>query len=402
MDFDLIIIGSGPGGYVAAIRASQLGLKTAVIEKGDIGGICLNWGCIPTKALLKNAEVLNLIKRADEFGISYDNLQYDFGKAISRSRTVVRRLTNGIRHLLSKNEIKYITGSAYLEDNRTVKIHHHEGAQITTLKAPHIILATGARPKAIPTISVNGESIITSREALELTTVPSPLLIVGGGATGVEFAHLYKAYGANVTIVEKMESLLPNEDEDISALLEKAFVLQGIRVLTKHSVIKTSTENGILRVTLQGPQGQETYFCEKLLLATGVEGNIYDIGLENLGIAISNGFVDVDEKMQTNVSNIYAIGDLTGKLLLAHVASAQAAIAVDSILGVETKPIEYNNMPRATYCHPQVTSFGYTESEANSIGLPVKVGMFPFQANGKALASADTYGLVKIVTNENT
>ncbi len=402
MDFDLIVIGSGPGGYVAAIRASQLGLKTAVVEKDNVGGLCLNWGCIPTKSLLKNAEVLNVVKGASEFGLSFENLRYDFGKAISRSRTVVRRLTAGIKHLLSKNGIEYITGTAYIEDSQTVQIYHPTKNQTTKLKTSHIILATGARPKDIPNLTVDGESIITSREALDLKIVPASLLIVGGGATGVEFAHIYSSYGSDVTLVERMGSLLPNEDRDISNLLEKSFVRQGIKVLTEHSILKTTKENENLNVTLQGPLGQGKYSFEKILLATGVEGNTKHIGLEDLGIEISNGFIEVDEKMRTSRSNVYAIGDVTGKLLLAHVASAQAMVAVDSILGIETMPIKYRDMPKATYCHPQITSFGYTESEATKLDLPVKIGSFPFQANGKALATGDTYGLVKLIINENT
>ena len=394
-NYDLIIVGAGPGGYVAAIRAGQLGLKTAVVERDEVGGVCLNWGCIPSKALLRNAEVLSLFKRAGEFGISFDNLRYDFGEAISRSRTVVKRLTNGVESLLKKNKVDHITGHARLRDAHTVEVA--EGSQ--TLTAENVILATGARYRPLTGLEVDGEAIITSREALELTEVPSSVVIVGGGATGVEFAYLYRAYGADVTVVEVLPHLVPGEDEEISQQLERSFARQGITVATGSRVVGVQGGAGGVKLTVESPDGKKELECQKVLVAAGVQGNSDGLGLEELGIEVERGFIVVDEKMRTNVPGIYAIGDVTGKVLLAHVASAQGTLAVETVAGMESRGLDYKKMPRATYCHPQITSFGYTEREATENGYTVKVGRFPFQANGKALALGEGAGMVKVVVD---
>ena len=398
VDFDQVIIGAGPGGYVAAIRAGQLGLKTAIVERDEVGGICLNWGCIPSKALLRNAEILSLFKRADEFGITYDNLQYDFGKAITRSRTVVKRLTSGVSALLKKNKVEHIEGLARLKDSHTVEING--GSQ--TIQAANVILATGARPRPIPGLDMDGDIIITSREALELKEVPSPVVIVGGGATGVEFGYLYRAYGADVTVVEMMEHLVPNEDEEMGQQLERAFARQGIKVITGSKVAEVKKGTGGARLTVEGPKGTQELECQKVLVAVGVQGNSDNLGLEELGVEIEKGFVQINGSMRTNVPGLYAIGDVTGKLLLAHVASAQGVAAVEAIAGMETPPLDYKKMPRATYCNPQVTSFGFTEKEAREQEIPVKIGRFPFRANGKALALGEGEGLVKVVVDDRS
>jgi dihydrolipoamide dehydrogenase len=393
--YDVVIIGGGPGGYVAAIRASQLGLKTALVEGDEMGGVCLNWGCIPSKALLRNAEVLTLFQRAEEFGISFDNLSYDFGKAIARSRTVVKRLTSGVESLLKKNKVTHIKGYARLKGAHTVVV---EGDS-QTLAAKNVIIATGARSRPIPGLEMDGEALITSREALELQEVPSPVMIVGGGATGVEFAYLYHAYGADVTVVEMLSQLVPSEDEEIGQQLERSFTRRGITVLTGSQVKEVKKGKAGVKLTVESPEGAKELDCQKVLVAVGVQGNSDGLGLAELGIEIVRSFIKVDERMQTSVPGIYAIGDVTGKLLLAHVAQAQGILAVETIAGMESPALDYKKMPKATYCQPQVASFGYTEKEAIDIGYAVKVGRFPFRANGKFLAMGETEGFVKLVTD---
>ena len=399
-DYDVVIIGGGPGGYVAAIRAGQLGLKTAMVEHDEVGGVCLNWGCIPSKALLRNAEVLTLFQRGEEFGISFDNLRYDFGKAISRSRTVVKRLTSGVESLLKENKVDHVKGYASLRDANTVEVEIEGDSR--TLTATNVIIATGARTRAVPGLEVDGETLITSREALELSEVPSPVVIVGGGATGVEFAYLYRAYGAEVTVVEMLPHLVPNEDEEMGQQLERSFSRQGINVLTGSRVTEVKKASGGLNLTVESPDGTKELDCQKVLVAVGVQGNSDGLGLKELGIEVDRSFIQVDERMQTSIPGVYAIGDVTGKLLLAHVAQAQGIVAVETIAGMESPALDYKKMPRATYCQPQVTSFGYTEKEAIDAGYSVKVGRFPFRANGKALALGEADGLVKVVVDGNS
>ena len=394
-DYDVIVIGSGPGGYVAAIRAAQLGMRTAVVERSEVGGVCLNWGCIPSKALLRNAEVLSLFQRAADFGISVDNLRYDFSAAIDRSREVVKRLTTGVSYLLKKNSVEYIEGSAGLKDSNTVEVEG-SGQSLTT---DNVIIATGARFRELPTLPVDGKVVITSREALELRQVPLRVVIVGGGATGVEFAYLYRMYGAQVTLVELLPRLVPLEDEEVSSHLEQAFDKQGINSMTGSKVDSVQTDTGTAKVTISNGAGTSEIECDKVLVAVGMQGNTEDMGLEELGVVTERGFIVIDDSMATNVPGVHAIGDVTGKLLLAHVASAQGVTAVETIAGLAPPKLDYDLMPKATYCKPQVASFGLTEDQARERGYSVKTGKFPFSASGKAIALGETDGMVKLVVD---
>lgn len=394
-EFDVVVLGSGPGGYVAAIRASQLGLKTAIVEKADLGGVCLNWGCIPSKALLRNAEVLTLINHADEFGISFNNLKIDYGKAIDRSRTVVDKLTRGIGMLLKKNNIEHVKGNGRLMDHHTVEVSD-TGRR---LSSETIIIATGARQRNIPSMPIDNEIVITSRDALELRNVPKRVLIVGGGATGCEFAHIYRTYGAHVTIVELLPRLIPNEDTEISTLLERAFRRQGIDIITGASVEGIAVNGREAKVSITENGRNSLIECDNVLVAIGVQGNIENIGLENTGVVTENGYIPIDETMQTNVPGVYAIGDVTGKLLLAHVASAQAVAAIENVAGLNPPTLDYSIMPKAIYCKPQVGSFGLTEDQAKEKGHQINVGKFPLMASGKALALGESEGLIKLVVD---
>ena len=394
-DYDLVVLGGGPGGYVAAIRAGQLNMKVAMVERDTVGGICLNWGCIPSKALLRNAEVLNLVQHADEFGIAFDNLRYDFGKAIDRSRQVVQRLTQGVTSLLKKNKVEYIKGVGVLNDRSTVEV----AATGQVLATKNIIVATGARERVLSNLPVDGQVVITSREALELREVPSRVVIVGGGATGAEFAHIYRTYGAEVTIIELLPRLIPQEDEEISRHLERAFKKQGIESLTGVGVKGISVKGGKAKVTVANGKEGSTIECDKVLVAVGIQGNIDGFGLDEVGVETERGFIVVNDNMETNVQSIYSIGDVTGKMPLAHVASAQGVTAVETIAGMDPPRLDYTQMPRAVYCRPQVASLGLTEAQAREQGHSVKIGKFPFSASGKALALGETDGLVKLVVD---
>ena len=393
-DYDLIVIGAGPGGYVAAIRAAQLGLKTAIVERDTVGGICLNWGCIPSKALLRNAEVLNLVQHADEFGITFDNLRHDFGKAIDRSRQVVQRLTRGVEMLLGKNNVDQIKGSAVIKDKDTVDVDNDQ-----TLTTTNMIIATGARDRNISTLPVDRKVVITSREALEMRDVPDRVVIVGGGATGAEFAHIYRTYGAEVTIVELLPTLIPMEDQDISEQLERAFRRQGIEINTGTEVKGISVHGNQAVVSISKNGSDSVIQCDRVLVAVGIQGNIEGIGLEESGVETDRSFILIDDSMATNVPGVYAIGDVTGKLPLAHVASAQGVTAVETIAGLNPPQLDYSLMPRAIYSKPQVASFGITEAQAKEQGLSVKVGKFPFSASGKALTMGEAEGMVKLVVD---
>ena len=394
-NYDLVVIGSGPGGYVAAIRAGQLGLKTAIIESGDLGGVCLNWGCIPSKALLKNAEVVSYFNRADEFGLKMDNFSADFSVAIDRSRKVVDRNTKGVAFLLNKNKVDHIQGTGKIIGAGKVEVDPNG----TVIEARDIIISTGARPRTIPPLPEDGHKIITSRESIVLKDLPSSIVIVGGGAIGVEFAYIYKMYGVDVTIVEALPRLVPNEDEDISTQLERSFKRHRIEIMTGSSVIGADTSGSGVKVTVEKDGAQQMLDCDQVLVAIGIQPNVEDIGLETVGIATDRTGIVVDEKMATNVAGIYAIGAVNGKMPLAHVASAQAAIAVETIAGLETQSLDYVYMPRATYCMPQIASFGLTESEARAQGKDINVGVFNVQANGKALAMGEGSGLIKLVVD---
>ena len=394
-DFDVVVVGSGPGGYVAAIRAGQLGLRTAIVEKAEVGGVCLNWGCIPSKAILRNAEVASLVQHADDFGISFDNVRYDFSKAIDRSRQVVKRLTSGVAYLLKRNGVEYVDGHGFLMDRNTVKIKGSE----RTLVTDNVIIATGARFRELPNLPIDGEVVITSREALELREVPQRVVIVGGGATGVEFAYIYSKYGAEVFIVELIPRLIPLEDEEVSAQLEKSFRREGITAMTGSKVEGVEVGSSSARVTVSNDNGESSIECDKVLVAVGSQGNIDGIGIEDVGVATDRGFITIDDHMSTTTTGIYAIGDVTGKMLLAHVASAQGVTAVETMAGLEPPSLDYAMMPRATYCRPQVASFGLTEAQAKAQGYSVKTGKFPMVASGKALALGETEGMVKVVVD---
>ena len=399
-NYDLVVIGSGPGGYVAAIRAGQLGLKTAILEPAELGGVCLNWGCIPSKALLKNAEIVSYFKRAEEFGLKMDNFSADFSVAIDRSRKVVDRNTKGVAFLLDKNKVDHIQGTGKIVGAGKVEVGPDgivPGGSI--IEAKNIIVATGARPRSIPPLPVDGDKIITSRESIVMKDLPSSIVIVGGGAIGVEFAYIYKMYGVQVTIVEMLPRLVPNEDEDISAQLERAFKRHRIDFLTSAGVTGVDTSGSSVMVTVEKDGAAQTLACDKVLVAIGIQPNVEDIGLETVGIATDRTGIVVDEKMATNVAGIYAIGDVNGKMPLAHVASAQAMIAVETIAGLETQLLDYTYMPRATYCMPQIASCGLTEAQAREQGRDINVGTFNVQANGKALAMGEGSGLVKLVVD---
>ncbi len=395
-DYDVVVIGAGPGGYVAAIRAAQLGMSTAVIEDDNLGGVCLNWGCIPSKSLLRNAEVLELVKNADEYGISVGEVSYDYGKAIERSRQVVRRLTGGVGSLLRKNGVEHISGYGTLRSANSIAIDGAERA----ISAENIIIATGARARQIPGIPVDGETVLTSREAIVLPEVPRRAVIVGGGAIGVEFADIYHSYGAEVMIIEMLPRLVPLEDEEISQSLERVFRRRGIQYKTGAMVGGVAVTDGVATVTVTDADGAESAIeCDKVLVAIGVQGNSDGIGLEDAGVSTERGFIPVDDEMRTNVQGIYAIGDVTGKLPLAHVASAQGVTAAEAIAGMNPMPLDYTLMPRATYCRPQIASFGLTEQQAADAGYSYKVGRFPMAASGKALAMGEANGMVKLVVD---
>lgn len=398
--YDVVVIGAGPGGYVAAIRASQLGLKTAIVEKQWMGGVCLNVGCIPSKALLKNADVAHTLReRGKEFGFSFDNLQLDYGAAVKRSRQVSDRLVRGVGFLMRKNKIDVHMGTGVLKGKDTVQVTDAEG-KTTDLKAKNIILATGSHTFVIPGVTVDGEKVVTYLEAITQERLPQSVVIIGGGAIGVEFATIWNAYGAEVTIVEMLPRLLPLEDEECSAELTKAYQKRGIKVLTGHKVLGVETTDQGVKVRVSAGEGQEekTIEAEQALLAIGFKPNVKDLGLEEVGVEMTDrGFIKIDDRMATNVPGIYAIGDVTGQLLLAHVASAQGIVAAENIAGAETVKLDYKMMPRAVYSHPQVASFGYTEAEAKEQGYEIVVGRFPFQPNGKALGLGDYAGFVKII-----
>ena len=404
--YDVVIIGAGPGGYVAAIRAAQLGLKTAIIEKDEVGGVCLNRGCIPSKALIRNAEILSLIKRADEFGIRYDNLQYDFGKAVERAGHAVARLTRGVRQLLKKHKIDLVTGTASLSAHDRITVTDATGTA-SELSTRATIIATGSRNTPLPNMTPDGRSIITSDEALTLNPLPQRLVIIGGGATGVEFAYIFAAYGVQITIIELLDRLLPGEDADVSKVLQVAFKKQGITTHTKSKVTMVTPNppeaDGELVIQIESTGGAtQEIAADQLLLAAGRAGNIEGLGLDALGVKTERGSVSTNEWLETSVSGIYAIGDVAGKSLLAHSASAEGINVVERLAGKTVRPINYRHIPRCVYCQPQVASVGLSEVDASAAGYAIKVGKFPFQANGKALALGETDGFIKIVSDANS
>jgi dihydrolipoamide dehydrogenase len=399
-EYDVIVIGAGPGGYVCAIRAAQLGLKTAIIEKQWLGGVCLNVGCIPSKALLKNAEVAHTLReRAKEFGFSFENLKLDYSVAVKRSRQVSDRLVKGVGFLMKKNAIDIYNGVAKVTGRNSVAVTDKDGKE-TELKTKNIVIATGASVAVPPGWQIDGEKIVTYLEAILQEKLPKSAVIIGAGAIGVEFATVWNSYGVEVTIVEMLPRLLPLEDSEVSDELAKAFKKRKINVLVGHRVQEIqATEAGAL-VKVANEQGEKTIEAEQALVAIGFRPNGRGLGLEEIGVKLSErGAVEIDERMATNVPGIWAIGDVTAKLMLAHVGSAQGIICAENIAGVETTTLDYEMMPRATYCQPQVASFGLTEAQARERGYEIKIGRFPYQANGKALGMGESAGWVKIITD---
>ncbi|MDQ7031044.1 MAG: dihydrolipoyl dehydrogenase [Ardenticatenia bacterium] len=396
--YDLLIVGAGPGGYVAAIRAAQHGLNVACVDREALGGVCLNWGCIPSKALLKNAELVALLKhRAKEFGFSFERFEADYAVAVQRSRRVVRRLVGGIGYLFKKYGVTHIRGTARLTGPQRVEVDGQ------TYRATTIVLATGARPRTLPGIPVDGEWVMTYREAIVAEHVPNSVVIVGAGAIGMEFAYVYRAYGAEVTLVEFLPRLLPMEDEEISAEIEKAYRKLGVRFHTSSRVTAAERVGEKVHVRVEPAQGDgpaHTIEADRVLVAVGIQPNVEHVGLEEVGVALNErGFIQVDDYLRTTVPTIYAIGDVTGKLPLAHVASHQGIFVADLVAGKSVHPLDYDMMPRATYCSPQVASMGLTEQQARERGYDITVGKFPFSANGKALGMGEGEGFVKIVAD---
>jgi dihydrolipoamide dehydrogenase len=399
MNFDLIVIGSGPGGYVAAIRASQLGLKTAIVEKESLGGVCLNWGCIPTKALLKSAQVFEYLSHAEDYGIKVGDANVDFDKVIERSRGVAEGMSKGINFLMKKNSITVVEGTATLARGKKVEVAKNDGSN-EELSATHIIIATGARAKALPHIPIDGKDVIGYREAMTLKKQPKSMVVIGAGAIGVEFAYFYNAIGTKVTIVEFLEQgLLPREDKDISKELAKVFKKKGLDVRANASVEKVEKKGKSVVVTVKSRKDEsiEEIKCDVVLSAAGVAANTENIGLEVMGVELSNGLIKTNEFYQTTVNGIYAIGDVTTGPALAHVASAEGIICVEKIAGLNPEPLDYENIPSCTYCHPEVASVGLTEAAAKEAGYEVKIGKFPYSASGKAKASGSPEGFVKVV-----
>jgi dihydrolipoamide dehydrogenase len=397
--FDLAVIGAGPGGYVAAIRASQLGMKTAIVERDALGGICLNWGCVPTKALLRSSELYHLMQRAPEFGLGADNVRFDLDRIVQRSRQVANKLANGVAFLMQKNKITVVRGTARLQGQGRIAVRGRDGADLPGLDAKHIIIATGARAKTLPGLEPDGRLVWTYKEAMLPSSVPHSLLVVGSGAIGIEFASFYRDLGAEVTVVEQLDRILPVEDAEISALARKAFMRQGIKIHTKTTVTGFVPGADSITATLNHADGtSESITADRVILAIGITGNVEGIGLEGQGVRIERGHIVVDEWCRTGAPGLYAIGDVIGPPWLAHKAMHEGVLCVEKIAGVEgVQPLDPSNIPACTYCRPQVASVGLTEEAARAAGHALKVGRFPYSANGKAIALGETEGLVKTV-----
>ena len=396
MSYDVIVVGSGPGGYVAAIRASQLGLKVAVIERAELGGICLNWGCIPTKALLKSANVFEYINHAADYGITVKSADADFPAIVKRSRTVAEGMSNGIQFLMKKNKIDVIKGTANLKKGQKIAVEGDD-KKITEYDAKHIIIATGARSRELPNLPQDGKKIIGYREAMILPKLPKKMVVVGSGAIGSEFAYFYNAMGVEVTLIEFLPSIVPLEDEEVSKQLERSFKKAGINVMTNSSVESVDTKGSGCKVLVKTKKGDETIDCDIVLSAVGIKRNIENIGLEEVGIVVDKDIIVTNDFYQTNIPGYYAIGDVTKGHALAHVASAEGIICVEKIAGVHVEPLDYGNIPGCTYCSPEVASVGMTEKMALEKGYEIKVGKFPFSASGKASAAGHKDGFVKLI-----
>lgn len=393
--YDVIVVGSGPGGYVAAIRASQLGLKTAIVERENLGGICLNWGCIPTKALLKSAQVFEYLTHSEDYGITVGSSKIEFDKVVKRSRASADKMSKGVSFLMKKNKIDVLEGEGKLTKSKTVAVT--KDGKTTEHSAKHIIVATGARSKELPNIPMDGEKVFGYRKAMILDKQPKKMIIVGAGAIGCEFAYFYNAIGTEVTLIEFMDRIVPVEDEDVSKELAKVFRKKGINVMSSSSVEKVDTSGKGVKATVKTKKGEETVEADVLLSAAGITANLENIGLEDLGIKTEKGKITVDEYYRTNVPGIYAIGDIVHGPALAHVASAEGICCVEAIAGEKPEPIDYNNLPGCTYTWPEIASVGYTEAAAKEAGYEVKVGKFPFTASGKATAAGASEGFVKVI-----
>ncbi len=397
--FDILILGAGPGGYVAAIRAAQLGFKTALVEKSELGGICLNWGCIPTKALLRSAEIYHYMQHAGDYGLAAKEISFDLQKVVARSRGVSKQLTGGIAHLMKKNKITVIKGTAKFTKPTELKV---EGEHAGTYTAKHIIVATGARPRVLPGIEIDKKLIWSYFEALVPEKMPKSLLVMGSGAIGIEFASFYRTMGAEVTVVEVLPQIMSVEDADISALARKAFEKQGIKILTSTKVTSVEKHADSITATLDDGKTQTKITADRLISAVGVVGNIENLGLETIGVKTDRGCIVIDGFGKTNVPGVYAIGDVAGPPMLAHKAEHEGVICVETIKGLHTHPMKKEHIPGCTYCHPQVASVGLTEQKAKDLGRAVKVGKFPFMANGKAIALGEPEGLVKTIFDAKT
>ena len=399
-DYDVVVIGAGPGGYVCAIRASQLGLKTAIVDREWLGGVCLNIGCIPSKSLLRNAELAHILReRGDDFGFSIDGLKLDYGKAVERSREVSDRLVKGVGFLMKKNQIDVHMGEAVIRSASSISITNSDG-EVTELGAKNIVVATGASPASIPGLEIDGQRVLSYREAILQTKAPKSVLIVGSGAVGLEFATVWNSYGVEVTIVEMLPRIAPLEDEDVSKELAKEFRKRGIKIKVGTKVEGLEVLKTKVKAKVSSESGEEVLEAEQALVAIGFRPNTSGLGLEDLGVQITEaGMIDINEKMSTNVPGIWAIGDVTGKLQLAHVATAMGIVCAENIAGVDTIQLDYEMMPRATYSHPQIASFGMTEAQAEQRGYEVHIGRFPFQANGKSLGMGETAGWIKLISD---
>jgi dihydrolipoamide dehydrogenase len=396
MNYDLIVIGSGPGGYVAAIRASQLGMKVAIVEREELGGICLNWGCIPTKALLKSAQVFEYLNHAADYGIKVNGVEADFDSMIKRSRGVADGMSKGIQYLLKKNKIDTLVGSGRITKDRKVEVKSEDG-KATIYSAKSIVLATGSRSRELPNLKQDGKKIIGYRQAMTLPAQPKTMVIVGSGAIGIEFAYFYNAIGTKVTVVEFMPNIVPVEDEEVSKQLERSLKKSGISIMTESSVESVDSSSEVLKVKVKTKKGEEILEADIVLSAVGIVSNIENIGLEEVGVKTDKGKVLVDDFYKTNIDGIYAIGDIVKGPALAHVASAEGIICVEKIAGHHPAPLNYNNIPGCTYCSPEIASVGMTEKAAREAGYEIKVGKFPFSASGKASAAGAKDGFVKVI-----
>lgn len=396
MTYDVIVLGSGPGGYPAAIRSTQLGKKVAIVERESLGGVCLNWGCIPTKALLKSAQVYDYAKHAESYGLKVDNVTHDFTAVVGRSRSVADKMSKGVQFLMKKNKIDVVMGNGVLLSPTKLEVTAADGTK-QVLEAKNIIIATGARARELPTMPLDGKKILGYREAMVLPTQPKSMIVCGSGAIGSEFAYFYNSMGTQVTLVEYMPRIVPVEDEDVSKELEKQFKKQGITVMTSSEVLGVDTSGEGVKATVKTANGEQVLQADILLSAVGIVSNLEGIGLEALGVKVEKGKIAVDQHGETSVKGLYAIGDCTPGQALAHVAGKEGITAAEHIGGHHISPIDYNNVPGCTYCEPQVASVGYTEKQAKDAGYEVKVGKFPFVASGKATAAGATEGFVKVI-----